>query len=473
MLSTMVASITSLSNSARNEGLQRIHPGLQEYRNENIFQERVPDPPAAPTSSLNKFWDTAKKYAAIVDSRESLVRLALEFFGGDIPWILAAALRNPQILTERIFECTVSLISFFVAPSLTATLAKLGGKIFMPDKSSEEVLGLINLKRKDLRDETSFNTGVERVLEEEPADKLRISQLYKEIGKHDQANKYELEANKLKQLFGNTQYDKDLVAKIKKVKEFTILAESQSEGILWGGFGLMLRAFRKYILKQDRFTGTKKYLNDKDAKKIGQADDLKLWQKIGGTLMMFLPSSLNYILMKLTDNQELVSKNKLLQIADRQLEMTHGLFPKIGLMFTYTSLPKWIGTFITSQGKDELIERVITFFAGVGSWWQGHKLFNGMMAKYFDNKLSKEFNTAPGFMVDKEYHDHTFVEPARIHQVLSMTDHNPNLQKKARDAHAKTLYAGITMHSLFVFAVSLAINQFTKWRVENKKAKLA
>ncbi len=466
----MAASITSLNSRASTEPFLGSVPNLdlkqERSKPEDIKFNNVEIP------KQSKFWDKAKKYAGIVDSRESLVRLALEFFGGDIPWVLAGALRNRESFFEKLFECSVSLSSFLVAPALTGWFAKLGGKIFMPDKSGEEILSLINLNRHELRTETGFKEGVKRVLDEEPADKLRIAQLYREIGKQGQAVRYDSEADKLRKLFTGLEYDKDLAAKVKKIKEFTTLAESQSEGLLWGGFGLMLRAFRKYVLKQDRFTGTEKYLNDKEAKKIGQGDDLKLWQKIGGFMMMPLPAVLNYFLMKLTDNEELVKNNKFLQMADKHLDMTHGLFPKLGLMFTYTSLPKWLGTFITAQGWDELVERVVSFTVLISSWWQGHKLFNGFLAKHFDKKLSKEFGTEPGLMIDKDFHGHTFVEPARIHQILEKTKDNKALELKAKDAHAKTLYAGVTMHSIFIFILSLAINEFTKWRVESKKAKL-
>lgn len=61
-----------------------------------------------------------------------------------------------------------------------------------------------------------------------------------------------------------------------------VVFESAFEGLMWGGFGLALRWFRKNVIKEGRFTGTKAYLNDSDSKKLGQANELGYWQKLFG-----------------------------------------------------------------------------------------------------------------------------------------------------------------------------------------------
>ncbi len=456
----------TINSSGTNFDTEKVlEPGFFHQERKPVFNEtQIKDL----TKPRQGFLSLAKNYAGIIDSRESLIRLALEFFGGDLPWVAAAALRNKESMIEKIFECSLSLTSFLIAPSLAENFAKLAGKIYSPEISSKDILKLINLDRKDLRDKESFTKGVQRVLAEEPNDEIRISKLYREAGREKAAQRHESKAVELRDLFSNLNYDESLIKRIKKIKEFTIIAESSTEGIFWGGFGLILRWFRKNILGQNRFTGTKKYLDDKKAKRTGEADDLNFFQKLGGFSMMALAPVMNTILLKLSDNKDLLENNKFIQKVDDQYEMTHGLYPKLGLMFSYTSLPKWIGTFITAQGKDELIERVISFSVLISSWWQGHKLCNGMMSKAYDKHLSKKYNLEPGIMVDKHFQGKTFVEPARIHQVIERTEHDPELQKEAIDAHAKTLYGGISLHSLLIFVLSLGVNQFTKWRVENK-----
>ena len=149
----------------------------------------------------DNFTSIAKKYAGIIDSRESLVRLALEFFGGDIPWVAAAAFRNRQQFIERIFESCISFMSFVIAPNLTETFAKIAGKIYTPELDSKRVLNLVNLDRRELRSEEAFKQGVERVLKEEPADKQRIAKLYRSLDKNKQAERYEQEAEQITEEF--------------------------------------------------------------------------------------------------------------------------------------------------------------------------------------------------------------------------------------------------------------------------------
>ncbi|MDA0772256.1 MAG: hypothetical protein O3C63_04875 [Cyanobacteria bacterium] len=443
-----------------------IAPGA---RSDTSWQNNLPlEEHRVEIKSNNSWSDLAKKYAGIVDSRESLVRLALEFFGADLPWSAAAALRNKNTFFERVFESVISFTSFAVSPKITELFAKLAGKLFSPNYSSSEIMNLVNLNRHELRSKEDFEKGRQRILNEEINDRKRISQLYSSAGKEVQADKFAKDAQNIEKIFLGLQYDEGLMSQIRKIKEFTIVADSVFEGSLWGGFGMLLRWFRKNILGVDSFSGTGNYVNKEEAKKLGQSSDLALWQKIGGALMIPAAPVMNFILMKLTENKEKLANSKFLQMIDKAYEMTHGLYPKLGLMFSYTSLPKWIGTFITAQGKDELIERLIGFCILISSWWQGQKIFNGGLAKFFDKQLQNKYNCEKGILVDKEYHGKLFAEQARIHQVLEMTDHDKELQNDAKDAHAKTLYMGVGLHSFSIFLLSLLVNKITKWRVQRK-----
>lgn len=417
------------------------------------------------------FVDIAKSYAKIIDSRESITRIFLECTG-DVPWILSAALRNKLSFIESVFECALSNFSFSIAPWITERTAHLVSKYILKPEDQKDTVKLLYFYRDELNDQASFEKGVARILKEEPADQRRIAELYRSINKPDKAASYEKKALEVENYFSKLQYSPELVKQLTKLKEHTIIGESSIEGFMWGTVGLLMRFFRSTVLKQNRFTGTKKYLNDKDAEKLGEAQPLSLWQKIFGGSMAFLSPVLNSILMKLGKNKELLASSPWLQKINKQLDMFHGIFPKLGLMFSYTSLPKWISFLITAQGRDELIERIMRYGIVGGSWWLGHRLFNGSIANYFDNKISAEHNVPKGILVNEAEVGRFFPEPAKIHQIIEKTASNPKLYKAAEEAHWKTLYGGLTVHSIVIFLMCLGINQITKLRVLGAKEKL-
>lgn len=423
------------------------------------------------TENKKSLFDVAKDYAKIIDSRESITRIFLECTA-DIPWILSAALRNKLSFIEAVFECILSNSSFCIAPWITEKTADIVGSSVLSKENQKDVQNLLYFYREELENEETFNKGVARVLVEEPADKRRIAELYKSTGKFEKAKSYEDKALEIENYYSNLKYSPELLKEVQKLKEYTIVGESSVEGFMWGTVGLVMRFFRSVVLKQNRFTGTKKYLNDKDAEKLGEAAPLALWQKILGGSMAFFSPIANFTIMRLAKNKELIQSSSWLKKINEQLDMFHGLFPKLGLMFSYTSLPKWISTFITSQGRDELIERVMKYGIVGGSWWMGHRLFNGSIGKHLDKRLSEKYSVPKGILINDKEINHSFPEPAKIHQVFEKTKNNPELRKDAEKGHWKTLYHGLGLHSLVIFAMCLLINQITKWRVHGKQEKL-
>ena len=417
------------------------------------------------------FLDHMKNFAKILDSRESVSRIFLEFTA-DIPWILGAAMRNKLSMLEACFECVLSLGSFSIAPWITDKTAQIVSKFTLDKDDQKDARNYLYFYRDELENQESFEKGRERILKEEPADKRRVAKFYREIGKEDKALEQEKQAQKIENFFTNLDYNKDRLKQITKLKENTIVAESSIEGPVWGLVGLLMRFFRSQVLGQDRFTGTKKYLADKDAEKLGEAAPLQTWQKIAGGSMAIFSPIVNSAFLKLSKNKDLLEKVPFMKAINKQFDMVHGIFPKLGLMFSYTSLPKWISTFITAQGFDEFLERVIKYTIGGGSWWTGHKLFNGSVARIYDKILEKKHGIK-GVMIDDETKDSALPEAAKIHQILDKTNDNDELRKDAQDAHWKTLYGGLGLHSAVIFGLCIGLNKLTKWRVEKKKAKLS
>ena len=422
-------------------------------------------------SFYDKLKTKFKHYAGIIDSRESVTRLILDLTAFDIPTVIAGATRNWSSFLESCLESFLSSFNLVVAPTMTKIMAGLASKIFLDQEDQKHYDKILKFYRNELHDETGFDKGVARILDEEPKDLERIAILYKDAANDQKSDKYNAEAQELKDYFSNIKYRDDKQKAIINFKEATMLFESCFEGGIWGGFGLMLRWFRKNVLKKDSFTGTDKYVNEEEAKKLGEDKPLALWQKLVGGGATVLSPILNFSLMKLCRNREAVKGNKFLQACDTGLDMTHGLYPKLGLLFSFTTVPKWIGALATVQGKDELIERIMKLFSVMPSWWLGHRVTNGNLAKAADKQLVKKYGVEAGVMLEKDQLHSYAPDAAKIHHVLEKTAHDPELQQEARSKHAKVLYGGLTLHSLGVLGVSLLINQITKWRVQSKLGK--
>ena len=438
-------------------------PSAQEHS-----EPRLDKPLKETKGFIEKMATKLKHYAGIIDSRESVTRLILDLTAFDIPTVIAGATRNWSSFLESCLEAFLSSFNLIVAPVMTKFMASLSGKIFLDKDDQKHFDKLIRFYRNELHDEEGFTKGVNRILDEEPKDLERVSRLYKEAGDIEGAQKNEKTAQDLKEYFNELKFNPDKLKSLINFKETTLLFESMFEGGIWGGFGLMLRWFRKNVLKQDSFTGTNKYVNKEEAKKLGEDKPLAFWQKAVGGGATILSPLLNFTLMKLCRNREAVKNSKFLQACDSGMDMTHGLYPKLGLLFSFTTVPKWIGALATVQGKDEFIERIMKLFSVMPSWWLGHRVTNGLLAKGADKALSKKYGVDTGIMLEKDQVNSMAPDPAKIHHVLEQTDHNKELQEEARDKHAKVLYGGLTLHSLGVLAVSLLINQVTKWRVKSK-----
>ncbi|OGI19962.1 MAG: hypothetical protein A3B68_00260 [Candidatus Melainabacteria bacterium RIFCSPHIGHO2_02_FULL_34_12] len=442
-------------------------------------------------------WQKAKSFAKIIDSRESTYRTALDLTGWDIPAMGAAVFRNFWNFVETTFECAMGSIGVVVAPKITSFVGSIVSKFIFTADEQKDYMHYLSFKMSDLEDNKKMEDGKAEILKHEPKDKRRISNLYRELGNIAKTEKYEQGALDIEDFCKRFTASDEIREKVYKLKRATILAESFLEGGLWGGYGLIMRAFRKYVLRQDRFTGTMGYLSAEESSKIGEAGELNLFQKIVGSGCIFLSPIVNAVMLHKTKKGEDIKGNRFLEIANDHLDMTHGVFPKLGLLFSYTTLPKWLGIFISSQGWFERIERLIKFCTIIPSWWMGHRATNGLIASRYDRILSEKYNFQRGILVEPKHinpenktkgwldkFNYYLPEPARIHHVLDTLEDYENkelqaankeetkeaeirakykaIREEAEDYHAKSLYAGFGLHSFLIWSITMGVNHLTK-----------
>ncbi len=430
------------------------------------------------SASRNITWNYYKDLASIVCSRESTYRTALDITAFDFPVLAADAFRGIKKFLESALECFSATLMVGISPYLTSFVGNLLGKQMLSKELQKDTINLLKFNMNELRDFEKFKTAHERIISEEVEDKLFVSSLFEKSGKKEKAEVFKQKAVEIERFCNDFHATEGKMKQIYKLKKATIIGESFLEGGWWGGYGLLLRGFRKYILKEERFTGTKGYVSDAESEQLGETGELRLFQKIIGVASIFISPILNTFLLNKIEDREAVRKSKFLTMVDNNMDMTHGVYPKLGLLFTQTTIPKWVGTITLSQGWFERIERILKLLTVVPSWWIGHRATNGVFALNADKELAKKYNVQPGILVEPEYLEYKtsgdepfferiqkrFPEPAKIHHVMDSTKTNKQLQEEAEDLHARCLYKGFTAHSLLVFGINMLVNYSTKLR---------
>jgi hypothetical protein len=424
-------------------------------------------------------WPYYRDLASILCSRESTYRAGLDLTGFEIPTVLGDVLsfRGVKKTIESFLEGSAGAGSIALAPHVTTFMAKILGKFLLPEELQKNTLNLIKLSMGDTDDLESLKKGVELVKDKESQDKKFIASLYEKSGKIEIANRYKNEADELVKFCDELEINEKTRESIKKIKKASIIAQSTIEGAWWGGWGLMLRGIRKYILKADSYTGTETY-----ATESGDGE-MKLWQKIIGVACIFIAPVTNTVLLNITDNKEKVKNSKFLKTIKENFDMTHGVYPKLGLLFSITSYPKWIGVLCSSQGLSEFLERLLTVTTIIPSWWMGHRVTNGVFAKGADERIAKKYDIEGGILVENEFlksensATRNLPEPAKIHHVLETAkERGAHLDEETRkklmndveDEHAMSLGKGFAAHSAGIWVIKMGINQivkqFTLWR---------
>jgi hypothetical protein len=433
------------------------------YNNKNVFLEHKP------SVSINPNNSRYEKFAEWICSRESLFRFGLDCSGWILPTVIGGALRNKFSFYESLFQTGLEVFGMGFATSITKLAGKISAFFHLNPEDKKNFSNLVLFTLNDLDSPEKMQSSASRIMTEEINDLNFMSGM----SNHSPNKKINSRANEINHFFSNFKSNPQQLERLKKFKRSMILIDSTFQSILWGGYMFYNRLFRKYVLGQDRFTGTKAYASNEESKKVGDSTPLSLVQKMGIGFSMFSAPLMNFCLFKYQDskNTQTPGKNSWLQMIKNQWDTTHGFYPKLGLLWSYCFVPVSLGSMFAAQGKSELIENALTQLTMGNSWFFGHRLTNGVLAKFFDKKITKNHNVAPGVLVDPEYLHHPFPEPAKIQHIINRTQNNPALEKDARRSHANILYSGFLLHSSLVLGIRLLINMFTKWRVEKSIGK--
>lgn len=421
----------------------------------------------------SNYWQLARGYAGIIDSRESTYRTFLDLTGYFLPMVAANATRNIWNFLETAFEAALDVLFVFSAPYITTLNGYLCSKFVLKKEEQKDYLNYLNFQIPELDTCEKFKQGLERMKKEEPSDRKRVSELYRNLGKEDKAKYYLDKAEEIKRFTENFELTDEKRKRTLKLKQAVILFESFIEGVMFASEGVLTRFFRRYVLGKEQFTGTLGYSSDTSGN-FGGSNGFSLWQKLGIGFSCIISPLINGLFFLKSSNPETIENNKFLKVLNSHFDMTHGVFPRLGLLFTYVTFPYIFAKIFTSQDKYELMEMFIKTGILTPSWWFGHRATNGVLAKKNDLQLEKEFGTR-GVLVGAEAHTKAdtwlsklakiMPEPSRIQHVMDSTEGNQGLREKSIELHAKTLYKGFALHSFLIWLMMLGANYFTKYRV--------
>ncbi len=436
--------------------------------NNNFTQETFEEQIRELINEKNKktegfFKDKIFGFSRLIFSRESTYRGLIDLFAEDIPAVLVEALRGKAACLEAIFKNFLSTSMIFVAPLITKFLVKLNlPKIFSQDALSN-ARNLMLFRREDLDSDHDFENAKSRIIKEEIQDSVNLANFFGT--QKENLDKYSRKILGTENFLAQLESHSGNRAKINFLKDKVLEQQSYIEGAFWASVPFLQRLFRKYVLGVGRFTGSMKYLKDKDADKLGNQKNFTVKQ-IFGTLGSF---AIAPILMKLgtfsIKKENWLEKIPFFKTLKRNLDTKHGYYPKLGAFLTYGNMPLMFSKIFNSQDRFELMENVIRFFATFTSLFFGDRVTNGNLAKKADKELVDRFGASPGILYEKSS-SKIFPEAAKFQEVLDRTSHDKNLKQRAIELYQKTFLNGFSLHIVGTFLIKYLINYITQFRVQ-------
>lgn len=433
----------------------------------------------SPVNAKEQFRDIANKYAGLSSSRPTSSLAWMDLFGCNIP-LLLGGLRNIKSFCEALFETATNTVLMFGTPWLTKKTAQLVADIALNPEEKKDILNYNRFYMTDLENVETLKKAIQRIKEQEIKDQKDQAELYLALGSQKKHKESLAESQKILDFCNRLEPSEELRKKIYKVKRYIMLSKTAIEGGIYGSSGLVNRFFRKFILGEDRFTGTKGYVTDEQSKELGDSEPLSFKQFLGGAASIFLTPVLNASFLNLTKDFKNTKSNPILKFLQKALDFKHGIYPKKLLLFLSSTVPKWIGLFFTSQGRNELQEKLSLFVLTQPLWWLGDRIAKGPIALLKSKKIESKYGVKDLFInkPEKTSSDlvnkvlNIFPEVKERNELLKTLEsiNNPKLTEEALAMDTKTNYEGIGLHSALMSASILGSQFMTKLRAQNALA---
>lgn len=439
------------------------HGPIHQPKPEQLINQELKTTKDPPDSNFSTKYQAAIEW---IGSKESIFTSLRDFLSDELPTILAQGTRNIYSFAEAVFQASINITGIFLFPATTSLIGKILGKFFLNTHEQGHYRHYMLFNICDFENNEAFDKAKQRIKEEEIKDSYFMENVFGKTDKNTSLRDKKI--NSIEKFLQNIAFDNEKSLRLKNFKKAIIFLQGLIESTTWGSLYLLNRLFRKYILGQDRFTGTISYASKVQSDKIGDSQQLTLLQKLGFVTAILSGPFTNWLALKNMDNKNLQEKYPWLKEFLKNWDMSHGLYPKLNLMFSYCLIPQFISCIAGAQGKNELIENLMSIFATAVSWRVGHQATNGRMARDADKILADKFQVERGILIDKRDLHSVLPNPLNVHEIIDKTKDNPELQEAARKDYTKVFSRGFFLNSAISFLSQILINQITKWRVKGQ-----
>ena len=414
--------------------------------------------------------DKLKKFATRVDrflsSRPAIYNAIVTALGDDLAATMAGLLRNVSegVLnfanaSEEAFKGLLKFVLNISSISVTENIIRTAAKFTLPEHMHDNARNIMRLPLKSLSDKKLVNEELKEILSTAPREHFNNFELMEGFSRKDRAIEL-FEANEALK-FGQTfNPNQDEMKKIEKFQLLVRFFESGIKGSLWASIPFLNRLFRTHILKAEGFTGLKGVQETKKHT-MNPLQKLAVGMSLGfGFIFQGGVIALN----KMSKNG-----NKFADWIINNTGFSQGLFPTKSAIYFNQGLAYDASRLANSQGKAEIFESglITSLFTPILYFGDIFTRFIGNIA---DKNLAEKYGIQEGILVKKDPNakgllatfNKYFPHEINHGEMIPKTDHDPNLKRDAKLAHAGMTGAKIFLHSLTVFATRIFINKETK-----------
>jgi hypothetical protein len=450
--------------TTENLDVQKIQESIENKRSRlNSLSNSDNDDKWSKFDQFNKFKTRADRY---LSSRPAIYNAIVTALGDDLAATTAGLLRNVSegVLnfanaSEEAFKGLLKFILNVSSIGITESIINTVAKLTLPKHMHDDARNIMRLPIEKLSSKELLEKELDNISLTAPRDHLNNFELMDSFSKEQKIIELFKAEEALK--FGQTfKPNPDEIEKIKKFQLGVRFFESGIKSSLWASIPFLNRLFRTHILGADGFTGLKG-VQDTEAQTMNPLQKLAVGASLG---FGFISQGSIMALNKMNEGG-----NKFANWILKHTGFSHGLFPTKSAIYLNQGLAYDASRLANAQGKAELFESglITSLFTPILYFGDIFTRFIGNMA---DKNLAKKYDIEEGILVKKDTNEKGLLSafnkhfPHEIHhgEMMPKTDHDPNLKRDAKLAHANMTISKILLHSLTVFATRIFINKQTK-----------
>ena len=457
---------TTEASDLRKSDIENIQKSIRQKRSRLKSFSGTPDDETETWSKIdqfNKFKTRADRY---LSSRPAIYNAIVTALGDDLAATMAGLLRNVSegVLnfanaSEEAFKGLLKFVLNVSSISVTESIIKTAAKLTLPKHMHDNAINIMRLPFESLANKELIAKELENILLTGPRDHLNNFELMEGFSKEQKIVEL-FKANEALKFAQTFNPNPDEIEKIKKFQLGVRFFESGIKGSLWASIPFLNRLFRTHVLGAEGFTGLKG-VQETEKHKMNLLQKLAVGMSLGfGFIFQGAVIALN----KMSENG-----NKVANWVINNTGFSQGLFPTKSAIYFNQGLAYDASRLANSQGKAEIFESGLITSLFTPILYFGD-IFTRFIGNMVDKNLANKYGIEEGILVKKDPNakgllanfNKYFPHEINHGEMIPKTDHDPDLKRDAKLAHADMTISKILLHSLTVFATRIFINKETK-----------